>query len=51
MTREEKIFETIEYLETHDDGFDPAEKHPLIIDIHGAGGRNTNLDVISNRVS
>jgi predicted peptidase len=49
MTREEKIFETLEYLETHDDGFDPSKKHPLIIDIHGAGGRNTNLDVISNR--
>lgn len=49
MTLEEKLFENLEYLETYEDGFDPSKKHPLIIDIHGAGGRNTSLQVISNR--
>ena len=45
----EKKFEDLEYLETHDENFDPEKKHPLIIDIHGAGGRNTSLKVIGNR--
>ena len=49
MIYEEKIFKNLEYLETHEEDFDASKKHPLIIDIHGAGGRNTNLDVISNR--
>ena len=49
MIREEKLFENLEYLETYEDGFDPSKKHPLIIDIHGAGGRNTSLEVIANR--
>lgn len=42
----DKIFKNIKYIERMPSV--KAEKYPLIINIHGAGGRGTNLDGIRN---
>ena len=46
MIFENKIFNSLEYVEAYREDFDKTKKHPLFIHFHGSGTRNTSLDVV-----
>ena len=47
MTYEKQIFEGIRYLIRYPDGYDPTQKYPVILFLHGSGTRGTNLDLLA----
>lgn len=42
----EKCFESLRYLVSYPEGFDPANKYPLVIFLHGAGTRGDDIAVL-----
>lgn len=46
MEFKEKEFNTIEYLVRYPDGYREGEKYPVLIYLHGAGGRGRDLDIL-----
>ncbi len=45
---ERKQFEKLSYVVQQPDGAVPGEKYPLVIYLHGAGGRGRNLSLMEN---
>jgi predicted peptidase len=43
---EAKRFNRLNYIISYPDGFDEKKKYPLLVHIHGAGGRGNNLDLL-----
>ena len=42
----ESEFQSIKYLISYPEGFDPAKKYPLIIFLHGAGTRSPDTTIL-----
>ncbi len=46
MTKEISKHRELDYVIRYPEGFDPAKKYPLVIYLHGAGGRGRNIQLI-----
>ena len=47
---EEKFFEGLKYLISYPEGFREDQKYPLVIFLHGAGGRSENTDILRKNI-